>query len=427
MSLKPSAFNIWQLRGEGIYLLNSATRAVARVDQDTYHAMSSTDLAHVPPHAQEALSRNGFLVDADVDEVGLLKASYRRAREDQEYVFMTLLPTMACNFACPYCFESVKAGRLTSERLLTLKRFSSKLFPKKRLVHITVFGGEPLLEIPVLQDYLGFVVSLATEHGFKFDAGITTNGYFLDYDTARMLATELNMVTFQVTIDGCEATHNQSRTHRGIDRTYGRVLENFRSLVRLNQELDGAIDPALRVNLLNNTVEEVAELLEEFSEPEKAYFRVYFRPVYNTRLFSATNVNDENQETFYDLAASLGFRVAPAHPDRFRFCEGDGGPNTLHVLPDLSIWKCVNDLDFQPAMVGRISQDGEIELNAGADEAWRRNDPFEDETCRACSLLPMCWGGCPLRYAKTGDRRCLEERTHDLVKVFMRDQGMHRL
>ena len=46
---------------------------------------------------------------------------------------------------------------------------------------------------------------------------------------------------------------------------------------------------------------------------------------------------------------------------------------------------------------------------------WSKNNPFNDEKCRECSLLPICWGGCPLVYAKTKKRQCLSSKGSDLL------------
>ena len=54
-----------------------------------------------------------------------------------------------------------------------------------------------------------------------------------------------------------------------------------------------------------------------------------------------------------------------------------------------------------------IDKIGNINLNPDNISRWyQKSNPFKDKKCCRCYYLPVCYGGCPLNYIKTGKRRC---------------------
>lgn len=56
------------------------------------------------------LKENGFLVNADFDEVAFLKYYNYKVRFAEDYLSLTIAPTLSCNFDCPYYFENKRGG-----------------------------------------------------------------------------------------------------------------------------------------------------------------------------------------------------------------------------------------------------------------------------------------------------------------------------
>lgn len=54
-------------------------------------------------------------------------------------------------------------------------------------IHVTWFGGEPLLAPDVIESLSGRLMALAEERGGRYEASIVTNGYLLTQDIADML------------------------------------------------------------------------------------------------------------------------------------------------------------------------------------------------------------------------------------------------
>ena len=93
----------------------------------------------------------------------------------------------------------------------------------------------------------------------------------------------------------------------------------------------------------------------------------------------------------------------------YQACESCSGENFFFIMPDLTIWKCINDISFQQAQIGKIDKDGTIHFDANKLLQWfKYSNCFDDEKCKECKLLPDCYGGCILYKAKNGIRTCKE-------------------
>jgi len=60
----------------------------------------------VPPGLPTLMIEKGFLVDSRVDETDLLRKAREQARSRPGSLALTILPTLACNFRCVYCYET---------------------------------------------------------------------------------------------------------------------------------------------------------------------------------------------------------------------------------------------------------------------------------------------------------------------------------
>ena len=64
------------------------------------------------------------------------------------------------------------------------------------------------------------------------------------------------------------------------------------------------------------------------------------------------------------------------------------------------LYRCFNYVGDQSKSMGNIRN--EIDYNQPAFTSLFNFDPFDDETCRNCSILPVCLGGCPARRSRSG-------------------------
>ena len=157
----------------------------------------------------------------DVDdklEHNRFKANMLARRFNPYHLTLTLNPTLACNFACPYCFESShKALYMTDEVEDNVITFIKKHACVTNL-HVTWFGGEPLLAFDRVVSLSRRMLGL----GLGYKAGMITNGYLLTPDKASLFE-DLKISFVQITVDGSEQTHDSRRYRRDGGCPYRRI------------------------------------------------------------------------------------------------------------------------------------------------------------------------------------------------------------
>lgn len=68
---------------------------------------------------------------------------------------------------------------------------------------------------------------------------------------------------------------------------------------------------------------------------------------------------------------------------------------TFMIEPDGLIKRCINDLGCGSGKVALVSDmDASRSLEKGIDP-WNNYDPFKNQACLSCFVLPICLGGCP--------------------------------
>jgi uncharacterized protein len=170
----------------------------------------------------ETLVENGFIVDSREDEQEALKGYFTAMRDDTEQLRVTVLTTLQCNFACDYCFQGDHgdynkfAAKMTMEQAGELARWIEtrleEVRPEKFIM--TFFGGEPLLNLPVMYYLSEKCHGLCEARGIPQVVNVITNGLLLTRDVVeRLLPYGLNGV--KITLDGDRETHDRMRPLRG--------------------------------------------------------------------------------------------------------------------------------------------------------------------------------------------------------------------
>jgi len=164
---------------------------------------------------QEGFLREGRAVPAK-NRPRLIKRSGIRHLE--------LMVTHACNMRCRYCYGSLSAdgwqeaphlygANDSGMSLETAIKGVDYLFEASgRLTDLSVifFGGEPLLELPLMKKVAAHVREKEAETGKKADLSLSTNALLLrDKRVIDFLMKQ--KVGCQISIDGPKETHDQSR------------------------------------------------------------------------------------------------------------------------------------------------------------------------------------------------------------------------
>ncbi len=116
-----------------------------------------------------------------------------------------------CNLNCSYCFEGLKPKRLMPLELAqkAMERLLKEWSGDEKVVRVALFGGEPLLNWPVLKRVVEYAreISQGSEKYVSFF--LTTNGTLLNAERVRFL--KEHQVFVMISMDGLPSTHDRHR------------------------------------------------------------------------------------------------------------------------------------------------------------------------------------------------------------------------
>lgn len=361
----------------------------------------------------EKLRDARFLIDGSIDELSLIKFRYFRGLYASDALSLIILPTLKCNFNCPYCFEQKKDLRMNADIQEALLNWIRGRFGTKRFIHVAWFGGEPLLEKSTIKRLSAQMLDFCAEIHAEYNASMTTNGYYLDPSFSGSLA-NYGIKLLQVTFDGDMTDHDRMRRLSNGRGSFGRLRENVEAFCELNPDCN----LTLRVNCSDMNYERIPALLKRFSDTVRNKAVIFFRWLWPNEASGYKDFSEcrrgetpfEGLDRLYRAAKELGWRALnPLNANRFGFCEVDFLDHYL-ISPDGRLFLCDHTFDSSVAIGSILEDPGGITPKVYPQYAkWYAQDPFRDEECLACQLLPVCNGGC--RRARTkGTRQCVEEK-----------------
>lgn len=175
-----SKYNHFILK-DGKYLLyNALSNALIEITQDLYNILKGEEYIELimdqDKEIYSQLLSAKVIVEDDVVELLKLKRYINERRYDTSYASFTILPTLDCNFSCPYCFENKKAVYMSDSVIEKVSLFIRSIIDGKKGFNITWFGGEPLLASKQIRK-LHEKINAKNESIYS---SIITNGYLLN-------------------------------------------------------------------------------------------------------------------------------------------------------------------------------------------------------------------------------------------------------
>ena len=101
------------------------------------------------------------------------------------------------------------------------------------VAHLTFFGGETLLNFPVLQKTVAYARRRAAEEGKRIEFSLTTNATLLQPDVIQWLAD--NDIGVTISIDGPKPVQDGLRVFHNGKGTYDVVLPKIKELLRVHR------------------------------------------------------------------------------------------------------------------------------------------------------------------------------------------------
>ena len=336
---------------------------------------------------------------------------------------MVLNLTNQCNLSCQYCYEfgedkvATPDGKPKFMDWETARLSVDYLFTQsagRRAIHITFFGGETLMNFPLLKKVVEYANEKAREESRYLDFSLTTNGTLLTPEITTFLME--NRVGVTVSIDGPREMNDALRVYKNGMGSYDVLEPRVRELIRRHTTRPIAARVTLTVG-----VTDVIRIFRHLKE-DMGFHEVGFAPVTTSskRLYTIGNAGmDRVLAQFEELAleyrdhalrnehhgfsnvsdtlAELHMGISKSHP-----CGA--GLGLLGVGPSGDIAPCHRFVDSDAHALGNVREGG-IDRDKQADFLQRGHIGAKYD-CHSCWARPVCAGGCHheafVRYGDTG-------------------------
>jgi uncharacterized protein len=366
------------------------------------------------------LVERGYLVRKGVDEFRHFQHLFGQQHYRSDVLELILMASEDCNFRCTYCYEDFKRGTMIPSVREGIKSLVRKRIKKLNRLDIRWFGGEPLYGWEAVEDLAPFFAEIAKEHEVPYSASMTTNGYLLTPEIAeKLLAWEVRH--FQITLDGLPEHHNHSRAGRDGSPTFERIFDNLRLLARKTENFHVLLrinfDPMIACGLSSF----VDMLSQEFKDDPRYGLNLHAIGKWGgpndaqldvcggedaARIKREIMAQAKRQGLYFSSlrdVARLGSQACyAARP--YNFLIGATG----------KVMKCTIVLDKDDYnVVGRITPEGDLELDGSRMALWTEPAFEQDNKCRKCVVLPTCQGiSCPLVRIENDTQPCISARSN---------------
>lgn len=394
---------------KGFAAFNTLRGSILFIDEEMKHVLENETFDRLKEEDVTALKRLGFIIDDNLDERKLLSYRMKRFTYASAHASISVLPTYACNLACPYCYEGrgeIHTGRMTDHMTEQIIE-GIKAYCVDNGVHhlgLTLYGGEPLLHKKASLKLVSTVGEWADTHRIRYSCNMITNGTLVDREVLSEFAPYLKMI--QLTLDGPQSYHDKKRIQKNGEGTYGKIME----AVHIARERD--IMVTLRIQVATDNIHLMDTLfsdLEERGMHTDEGIHAYVFPLMDINEVCSSYASlcaEEDTKILPELwrtARTYGFDIVSKPMQVFvsPYCSFASDQSFL-IDAYGDVYKCVSVVGNASYRAARMSAKGLTDITS----EWYTftvRDPPAIEKCRTCELLPLCGGGCAHRaYQKYG-------------------------
>ncbi len=414
-----SKYNVFFNRGENYFLYCSLTNSFARLSKETYLDLRRKFMDNMPVEDEEIRTQLKHMKAIETDDAyELTRIRYMDdiRRFSRHSLSLTINPTLACNFRCPYCFEKEHRPKyMTDEvedRIMELVRNSVG----SQRIFVTWFGGEPLLGFNIIKSLTGKLKGI----GKPYEAGMITNGYLLTDEVIKSLE-PLCIRRLQITLDGRREIHDSRRHLADGGPTYDVIIKNIERC----RNLDPKLRIAVRVNIDKTNRDDFIEIYKELISLNHPNIDIYPGIVQTDGEVTSSDIRQvaspcdvcDREEVIRFLVGLYndhGLRYIDFFPKaRMSMCTARN-ISSFVIGPEGEVYDCWNDVGDETKIVGKIGETASnmklhLQYIAGASQ-------FEDDECLKCVLLPVCNGGCQRIRIKDNNKKekssCMLAKDH---------------
>jgi len=330
-----------------------------------------------------------MIVKDSMDELSIIEFNENKVRFSDQIHVINIIPTQDCNFRCVYCYETHKKVVMDDVTAAKIVKYIDSIAPTARILRVTWFGGEPLLEFNRIVALTEQFKRICADNGCKYHAQITTNGYLLTDDVIGKFK-ELSIEKAQITLDGPEEYHNRKRPLANGQGTYKVIKENIIKLL----DIDKDITVALRVNIDEENFEHIEELLDIIPEDKRNRIELMLSNLFqNKDKLSLYNIYRNAIEKGYDYV----------YRENSYFTCHVCYKNGFSIGPDGTVFPCTH-AEEEGFTFGYINDEGKFIIrNTDFYYKIKTVTALKNESCKQCPQLPICTASCKFKRYKNNN------------------------
>lgn len=383
-----------------VFLYNTYSGAYIKLEKEIYALIHEQAIDSDSPCLYfEDLKKQGIIKPKELNEFNKIVLNEHCAvyGSDQSSLTFVIVPTLACNLKCKYCFENGLTNKpnMTDEMVMkTVRYIVSRITKSTKKVHITWFGGEPLVaynQIKLFYDLL----KKENIRDVQISSGIITNGVLLDKEKVKYLMEHCYLTQAQITVDGTVDVYCRQK---------GATVNQYLSVLKNIRESLPFIKISIRLNCDATNFEElckVAKIIYEDSEGNKNLS--FYLAKLEDYASNGENIIDlldfgvKNFE-FQKYLGKIKGEKSKFDLPRYRksFCGLFKLKNTV-IDPEGYLYKCEHFVGRQDKIIGDVDQGYYY-----TDEMLHFVSNKTHEKCYGCKLFPICIGGCPAQKQDLG-------------------------
>lgn len=382
----------------GYFLYNSRTNSFLSISKDLFESLNEIkndrneiNVEDIDKDIVDELIKAKVIVHRFDDNNYVNQKKYLKYLENfnTRSLGLVIVPTCACNFSCPYCYEHNLPVDIMNEKVEDQVLTFIQSFKESKNLHICWHGGEPLIAYDSMKRLLN---KIKNDKSINLTVhSLVTNGYLFDEEKCDFF-NEHHLGSVQITIDGLPETHNKSRIHKAGLPTYDRIISNIETIFRKMPNCHVIV----RMNVHEQNKEECPILYKELSKKwEGNNFSIVMVYATEHEGCKVACIKDKQRVTFArELYKVHNIKNINFYPrNQLGGCTADH-VNTFIIGPKGELYKCWVDVGKQDRVIGHIDSE---EVNSSLlSEYIIGTDMYSDEKCLSCFLFPVCDGGCGL-------------------------------
>lgn len=310
-----------------------------------------------------------------------------------------------CNLRCMYCFAST--GDFGGQRLLMSEEVGKKAIDfliknsgDRKHCEIDFFGGEPLMNLPIVKKLVDYAKEQGNKFGKILKLTLTTNAASLNEEVTEYLNQE--EISVVLSIDGRPEVNDRARYFPNGKGSYEIINQNIKNFIN-SRNNDNYYVRGTFTGFNKDFSNDVKHLVEQ------GYGIVSVEPVvaadgeeYRLREEDLPALQEEYVKLakyYYDMKQqgnpftffhfNLDLNHGPCLPKRLTGCGA--GHEYMAVTPEGDLYPCHQFVGREEYKIGSLDVQ---ELNEGLRKKFQQAHIYNKPQCSDCWARFYCSGGC---------------------------------